>query len=102
MEMICVLNQFVVVGRIKEFIQEKDNKTTIVLEVPRNFKNELGKYDSDILSFEVSGLIATSAIENCKIQDIVGVKGRIQSDVDNVMRLIAEKVTFLSTNNKEE
>lgn len=100
--MICVLNQFVVVGRIKEFIQEKDNKTTIVLEVPRNFKNELGKYDSDILSFEVSGLIATSAIENCKIQDIVGVKGRIQSDVDNVMRLIAEKVTFLSTNNKEE
>lgn len=97
-----MLNQFVEVGRLKEIIQGKKNNTTIVIEVPRNFKNELGKYDSDILTFELSGLIATSTIENCNIQDIVGVKGRIQSDADNVMKLVAEKVTFLSSNKREE
>ncbi len=92
-----MLNQFVVVGRIKEIIQEKNNKTTISINVPRNIRNESGQYDVDILTVELFDTVAKSTIESCKVYDIVGVKGKIQSNADSVMQLIAEKVTFLSS-----
>lgn len=95
-----MLNQFVVVGRIKDMVQKQNNKTDVIVEVPRNFKNELGKYDTDTLVFEVSGVISNSTVEHCKIQDVVGIKGRIQSG--ETIKLVAEKVTFLSSSKSDK
>lgn len=53
--------------------------------------------------------IAASTVQYCNKGDIVGVKGRIQSRIIEkedtkkyVLEVIAEKVTFLSTNKNKE
>lgn len=88
-----MLNQFVIVGRIKE-IESKENKE-ITVEVPRSYKNEKGEYDSDLLTI-VMGNILNNMKEYCNVGDLVGIKGRIGKNNS----LISEKITFLSSSNK--
>ena len=103
-----MLNQFVLVGRLSNEIIVKHNKAVLILKVPRNFKNENGEYENDFIEIIVKGNIATNTKEYCKVGDILGAKGRIQSTTTNMpdgtvstkMELFGEKITFLS--NKSE
>ena len=91
-----MLNQIVLVGRITKDINFNDEKyTTINLAVQRSFKNEDGVYETDYISCILSGVIAKNTSEYCKKGDLVGVKGRLESQ-DNKINVIVEKVTFLS------
>ena len=85
-----MLIQFIIVGRIDSIIKD-DN--TINIKVPRNYKNEKGEYEDDLLEIKIFDNLNDTVNDYCKQEDIVGVKGRIQSK--NI--LIAEKVTFLSS-----
>lgn len=105
-----MLNQVVLVGRL--FVSPILNETekgkkvsTIILAVPRNFKNVKGEYDTDFIKCTLWSGVAESTVEYCHKGDIIGVKGRLQSrsyEVEDekknyVMEIIAEKVTFLSS-----
>lgn len=104
-----MLNQTVIVGRIVRDPElretENGNKVTnITLAVPRSFKNSEGVYDTDFISCVVWKGVAESVTEYCQKGDLVGVKGRIQTRniEDNeikkqIMEVVAEKVTFLSS-----
>ena len=100
-----MLNQAVLVGRItnepKRKKEEGNNSVDITLAVPRNFKNANGEYDTDYLKVQLFKTIAESTIEYCNVGDLVGVKGRIQSD-DGEMKIIAERLTFLSSRKADE
>lgn len=102
-----MLNQVVCVGRItkdleKEFERDTDNKiVNMTLAVPRSFKNENGEYDTDFLKVRLYKGVAESAFEYCNKGDLVGIKGRIQSE-DGEMKIIAEKVTFLSSRKTDD
>lgn len=97
-----MLNQVILVGRlshdleIKE-IEENKKGLDIVLAVPRSFKNSDGIYETDSINCKVFGDMSNSVLEYCKKGDLLGVKGRLQV-VDNNMVVIAERVTFLSSN----
>jgi single-strand DNA-binding protein len=110
-----MLNQLVLVGRIvrQPELREAENSkkySYITLAVPRSFKNVNGEYDTDFIDCILWDNIAATTVKYCNKGDIVGVKGRIQSRIvekdDNkkyLTEVIAEKVTFLSSNkNKEE
>ena len=106
-----MLNQIIIVGRITSDpqINEVENKKqcNITLAVPRLFKNEEGIYETDFIPCVLWNGVAENIIEYCKKGDIVGVKGRIQSRKENdtnIIEIIAEKVTFLSSSkqNQEE
>ncbi len=110
-----MLNQLVLVGRLvrKPELREAENAkkySFITLAVPRSFKNMNGEYDTDFIECTLWDNIALNTVEYCNKGDIIGVKGRIQTrtvEKDNnkkyVLEVIAEKVTFLSSNkNKEE
>lgn len=111
-----MLNQAVLVGRLVRDpeLHETDsgNKVTnITLAVPRNYKNLNCEYDTDFISCVLWKGIAENTATYVKKGDLVGVKGHLQTrsiDLDNeikknVTEVIAEKVTFLSSNrNKEE
>ena len=109
-----MLNQIVLVGRLTRNISvhksDNGNKVaTISLAIPRSFKNSDGTYDTDFVDCVAFDCIAENTSEYCSKGDIVGVKGRIQSklvEVDdkrqNQMEIICEKITFLSSNKKEE
>ena len=109
-----MLNQIVLVGRLTRDIAVNKSENgvkvaTISLAIPRSFKNSEGVYDTDFVDCVAFDNIAENTSEYCSKGDIVGVKGRIQTKVvekdekrENVLEIICEKVTFLSSHTKEE
>lgn len=109
-----ILNQTVIVGRIVRDPElretETGNKiTNITLAVPRSFKNVNGEYETDFISCVLWKGVAENVVEYCKKGDLVGVKGHIQTrniETDDskrqVMEVVAEKVTFLSSKKEEK
>lgn len=106
-----MLNQTVIVGRIITIESEKEtNKGMVTLAVPRSFKNAEGEYETDFIPCVLYNGIAQNVLEYCKKGDLVGIKGRIQTRIIeqddetkiNVVEVVAEKVTFLSTSTRKE
>lgn len=104
-----MLNQIIIVGRLVENpeINELEDGTkscNITLAVPRPFKNDDGEYETDFIDCTLWNTIAQNTSEYCKKGDLVGVKGRLQTrkeDEKKITEIIAEKITFLSSNSKE-
>lgn len=108
-----MLNQIVLVGRLVKEVElretENGNKVTnITIAVPRSYKNINGEYDVDFISCVLWKGIAENTVEYVKKGDLLGVKGRLQSrsyeiedEKKHVMEVIVEKVTFLSSKNKD-
>lgn len=110
-----MLNQTVIVGRLVRDPEIKETETgkkitNITLAVPRSYKNINGEYDTDFIPCILWQGIAESTTEYVKKGDLLGIKGRVQSRVleldeghkKNVVELIAEKVTFLSSKKADE
>lgn len=97
-----MMNQVILVGRIKEIKEEKE-KTIVTIVVPNSFKNVDGEYDNNYIDCILFGDISNTTKEYCKIGDVIGVKGRIKKlENDKEISIIAEKVTFLSSGKKSE
>lgn len=110
-----MLNQVILVGRLTgdlEVIETEKGKkvTNMILAVQRSYKNSEGIYEADFIKCTLWNAVAASTSEYCKKGDIIGLKGRLQvntyDDQDGNKKynteVIAEKVTFLSSNSKEE
>jgi single-strand DNA-binding protein len=107
-----MLNQTVIVGRLcsDPEVKELDSGkkvTNIKLAVSRPYKNEDGEYETDFIDVTLWDGVATNTAEYCRKGDLLGVKGRIETDSYEkngekkyTMSVIAEKVTFLSSQNK--
>lgn len=103
-----MLNQIVLVGRISKEIELKEENekkiAVITLAVPRSYKNAEGIYETDFIDCILWNVIAENTKEYCKKGDMVGVKGRIQTRQENeknIIEVVAEKVTFLSSRKEE-
>ena len=101
-----MLNQTVIVGRLveKSIIEEKENGvklSKITLAVQRAYKNVNGEYETDMIPVTLWKGVAENTVEYCHKGDLVGIKGRLQTREDKV-EIIAEKVTFLSNERKDE
>lgn len=109
------MNQVILVGRLTSdpevITTEKEKKmTTITIAVTRSFKNSEGLYEADFIRCILWNNIALNTCEYCHTGDVVGIKGRLQTrsyeDESKARKMIteviAEKITFLSSNKKEE
>lgn len=100
-----MLNQIVLVGRLVQDpeIKELENgvkASYITLAVPRSHKNSDGIYETDFIPVKLWSGVAESTTEYCKKSDLLGIKGRIQTKQEenkNIIEIVAEKVTFLSS-----
>lgn len=110
-----MLNQTVIVGRLVRDPELRETETgkkitNITLAVPRSYKNVNGEYDTDFISCVLWQGVAENTVNYIKKGDLLGIKGRVQSRVieededvrKNVMEIVAEKVTFLSSKRQEE
>ena len=109
-----MLNQIVLVGRLVkspevEKLESGKEVANITLAVPRSYKNIEGVYDTDFIDVTLWNSIATNTAEYCKKGDLVGIKGRLETiEVEKYhtkvkeTRVIAEKVTFLSSKKESE
>lgn len=105
-----MLNQTIIVGRLvqRPEIKELENGKRVVnitLAVPRCYKNSEGIYETDFIPCIIWNNIANSAKDYCKEGDLIGIKGRLQTrkeEEKNIVEIVAEKVTFLSTRKENE
>ena len=110
-----MLNNVILVGRLTdnpEVTEVEGNKkvTSVILAVNRNFKNSEGIYETDFIRCILWNNVASSTTEYCRIGDVIGVTGRLQTSkyidendkIHYITNVIAERVTFLSTNKKAE
>lgn len=108
------MNQAIFVGRI---VAEPSLETTesgatvsnITVAVPRPYKNEEGVHETDFIDCTLWNSIAQNTAEYCKKGDVIGVKGRVQTNISErdgekkkFMNIVAEKITFLSSRSKEQ
>ena len=95
-----MLNQIVLVGRMVEevkIIEENEKKYGYMdLKIQRSYKNNEGIFEEDIIPVKLWGQVAENTYEYCKKGDVVGIKGRIENN-NNELIIIADKVTFLSS-----
>ncbi len=110
-----MLNQIVIVGRlthdpeIKELEEEK-KRMVITIACPRPYKNADGIYETDFVDCILWNGVAENTAEYCHKGDIVGVKGRLQTNIvenedgtkTKYTDVIAEKITFLSSKKQDE
>ena len=108
-----MLNSLILVGRLTKDIEIKETETgkkvgTLSLAVPRSFKNMDGVYETDFINCTLWEEKAKLTKEYCKVGDIVGIRGRLQSNIINTdsgtkyfLEVVAEKFTFLSNKKKE-
>ncbi len=109
------MNQVILVGRLTSdpevVTTEKDQKySAVTIAVTRSFKNSDGIYEADFIRCILWNTIALNTCEYCHTGDIVGIKGRLQTrsyeDEEKtrkyITEVIAEKITFLSSNKKNE
>lgn len=99
------MNQVILVGKIFGDIKvetgENDKKVCkLKIVVSRNFKNIDGVYENDLIDIILWNGVAESTVEYCKNGDVIGIKGRLQVE-DNNLQVIAEKITFLSSKKVE-
>lgn len=109
-----MLNQIVIVGRLVKDPELKQtesgkNVTNITLAVPRSYKNPNGEYETDYIDCILWTGIAENTTTYCKKGDLLGVKGRVQTRVYEkeeakkyITEVVAEKVTFLTSKQKDE
>lgn len=91
-----MLNHVVLVGKLKEIAESR-----IVIISTRNYKNDNGEYETDIIPCEIKGTISQQVNECCKVNDVIGIKGRLETH-DNDIIIIADKVTFLNSTKPDE
>lgn len=106
-----MMNQTCIIGRLvrdPELKELEDGKkvSNITVAVQRSYKNENGEYEADFIDCTLWDGIADRTTEYCKKGDLVGVKGRLQTNTyenedgekKKITEVIAEKLTFLSSN----
>lgn len=109
-----MLNQVILVGRITKDVEVRESengkkRAYVTVAVPRSYKNEEGKYDTDFIECILWNDVAENTSKYCKKGDIIGVKGRLQTDNYEKegtkiykLSVVAEKVTFLQTKREDE
>ncbi len=105
-----MVNSVILGGRLAQdpelYVTENGKKKSIItLAVPRNYKNIDGEYDTDFLDCILWTGIAENTHEYCKTGDVIGVKGRLESqtyedkegNVRYSMQVVAERISFLAS-----
>lgn len=104
-----MMNSIALVGRLvaePEFKELEDGKkvSNMTLAVPRSYKNENGEYEADFVDCVLWNNVAQNTAEYCHKGDLLGVRGRIQTNTfetengekKKITQVIAERVAFLT------
>ena len=86
-----MLNQVVMVGRLVK----EPTKEELVISVSRNYKNK----DSNIV--KVYHNMPSIVEQNIQEGDLIGIKGKLETE-NNEIKIVGEKITFLSSRKGSE
>ena len=89
-----MVNDVVLVGRIKELAKEVENKRDLVLEVERPFNDVEGRV-SDCLVCRLWTSVFNKILKYCKKGDMIAIRGRIVNESCECI-IMAENVVILN------
>lgn len=92
-----MLNQLVLVGKIEEIITKEN---VVKVRVEKYYKEDGLQKEYEIFRINVFGNLINTMKENCKKNDVIGVKGKLEVN-NGIIEIIAEKITFLSKKENE-
>lgn len=92
-----MLNRVILVGRVVELINNDNEELIIKLKVPRYYKNDNGEYENDIITCVTYRSISKQVSSYVKNNDMISIRGRLKSLEDNILVVMAEKITFLTS-----
>ncbi len=110
-----MMNQFFGLGRLVEdptveTTESGKQMTRVPIAVQRSYKNAEGEYDTDFFDVVLWNNIATNTSEYCHKGDLIGVKGRLESNTYETengekkksVYIVADRITFLSSKKSKE
>ena len=80
-----MINQVVLVGKIKDIGGESKNKRELLLEVERPFREVEGKI-SDIFTCKLWSGIFNKILSLCAMGDLIAIKGRVIYDKEQFIQ----------------
>ncbi len=86
-----MLNNLVIVGKIKVLPIENEY---LDISVQRSYRNTMGDYEYDDFKVHLWDGIKENIIKYAKKDDVIVIKGRLESCEDNI-KIIAERVVFI-------
>ncbi len=89
-----MVNEVILVGRIKDLGLEENNKKDIILEVERPFNDVDGRI-SDTFICRLWTAIFSKIIRYCKQGDLMAIKGRMINENESSI-VMAENVVILN------
>lgn len=94
-----MINEVILVGKIRSINKENQYKSNLELEVERPFRDGEGRV-SDIFNCKLWNSIFNKVISFSKAGDLLAIKGRIENDNSSYL-VVAENVVILnkSSNN---
>lgn len=109
-----MINQVTIVGRLTrdpelKYTPEGKAVSNVTLAVNRNFKNQVGDYETDFVQCTLWRKTAENTAEYCRKGSLIGVTGRIQTrNYENqegkkiyVTEVVAEMVRFVGPKQAE-
>lgn len=110
-----MLNQVIIVGRLVatpevKKLESGKEVSNITVACSRSYKNAEGVYETDFVDCTLWDGVASNTAEYCKKGDVIGVKGRLQTETVEqedgtkikYTKVIAEKITFLSSKSSDK
>lgn len=95
-----MFNQVFLVGRIAEDYSKDSSILTV--EIKKNGTDNM--FETGSVDVTIKGIISQSLSEYCKKGDIIGIKGTVQSIVeDNVKKnlIVTNKITLISSKKED-
>lgn len=90
-----MMNNFMIIGRLVKFINENENSVVAVIKTKKVNMIDEEEYEIEVI---MNGNIKDNSMKYCSTGDILGVNGYISEN----NKLVADKVTFLSSKKEEE
>jgi len=98
------MNEYALVGRLKDkgIIKEGRNGKycRVQVAITRPYKNSNGEYETDMIKITLRNDLATKLHEYCELEDLIGVKGRVEGTSNGNTILVADKLTFLASHQR--
>ena len=93
-----MMNNVLLVGRI---VKLKEIDKTIMLAIPKSIRNKEGIYETDFIDVYLKGNLSKSVFEYCKKGDVVGIKGYLDRQ-DEELKVMATQVYFIAQRKGDE
>ena len=89
-----MINEVVLVGRIKELNDELEFKKSLFIEIDRPFKNTYERI-KDTIECVYWDSVFKNVVSICKVGDMIAIRGRIENENDKYY-VATEKIVLLN------